>query len=494
MTKRFLTSLVLGCALLFVIPAALAQLSLEETFVADSGSFQFSYPADWDVQADADGATVSASGLLDGSTIVVVFVDPDGFASLTSGADIEEAADLIATESGLGSLFSGEPDIATLPSGRDTAVVPISSDEVGAGIGFIVPVGDSYGVMAIFSSEGTDVIVDNADFFVEMADSFTEPQEEEGSGSGGLGDLFGSSSDDDEEEEDSSGLGGLLGGSEDADADADTGTDAELVTRLDNVAGDYRDAVAELQEAGLIGSGGALVFNENRAFFDSEGNFFQPLASRSPRTDIVMSATLDFTVGSSSELESCTLLARIEDSGADTINTFLQVGIDNSGAVFYFDAREDDEGDFNLVETNLDLDDPHHLLFIAADDRLTIYIDGELVMVDEPIEERNGTYGLALRGRGPNARCEGTNIWVYEAPAFQPGVCEVSSTGTVNLRTGPGTNFDRAGTLSAGESFEVVGQTAGTDGFTWYELENDAWVREDIVNLQGDCGSIPESE
>jgi hypothetical protein len=490
MTKRFLTLLVLGCALVFAVPAALAQPSLDETFVAESGSFQFSYPADWDVQADDGGVTVSASGQLDGSTIVVVYVDPDNFTTLTRGLEPAEAAEVIASESGLSSLFTSEPELTTLPeSGREAGLAPISSDDIGDGIAFIVPIGDSYGVMVIFSSAGLEIIVDNADLFIAMADSFDEVGEED-SGSGGLGGLFGSS-DDDEEEETSGGLGGLLGSSSSSSSDGD---ETELVTSLDNVDGDYRDAIAELQDAGLIGSGGGLVFNESRAFFDSEGNFFQPLASRSPRTDVVMSATLEFTVGSSSELESCTLLARIEDSGADTINTFLQVGFDNEGAVFYFDARQDDEGDFNFADLGLDFDEPHHLLFIAADDRLTIYVDGELALADQPIEERNGTYGIALRGRGPNARCEGTNIWVYEAPAFQPGVCEVSASGTVNLRSGPGTNFDRAGTLGAGESFEVVGQAAGTDGFTWYELENDAWVREDIISLQGDCGSIPESE
>lgn len=492
MTKRLLISLVLGCALLMIVPAVLAQLSLDEVFVAESGSFQFSYPSEWAVQADDSGVTVSASGIVDGSTIVVVFVDPDNFASLTQGADADEAARLIVEESGLGSLFTEVPEVFSLPSGREAGIGNVSSDEIGDGVGFIVPIGNSYGVMIIFSSSGADTIVDNAEFFIDMADSFDEVSESGGS-DGGLGSLFGSSGGDDDEQETegSGGLGSLLGSSSTSSGGDD---DGELVTSLDNVDGDYRDAVVELQEAGLIGSGGSLVFNENRAFFDSQGNFFQPLASRAPRTDVVMSATLDFTVGTTTELESCTLLARIEDSGNDTITTFLQVGIDNEGSVFYFDAREDDEGDFNVAEVGLDLTEPHHLLFIAADDRLTIYVDGELVLANQPIEERNGTYGLALRGRGPSARCEGTNIWVYEAPVFQPGVCEVSASGTVNLRTGPGTNFDRAGTLGAGESFEVVGQAAGNDGFTWYELENDAWVREDIINLQGDCGDIPESD
>ena len=74
------------------------------------------------------------------------------------------------------------------------------------------------------------------------------------------------------------------------------------------------------------------------------------------------------------------------------------------------------------------------------------------------------------------------------------GLCEVVAGGTVNLRGGPGTDFERAGTLNAGDRIEVVGQAEDGSGFTWYELENDAWVREDVISLQGDCSDIPESD
>lgn len=490
MSKRFLTLLVLGCALFLAVPGVLAQPSLEETYVADSGSYQFSYPSDWDLNVNEENGLVSVYGELDGDTITVIFLDPDGFASLTRNAsDTEEAADLITSESSLTDIFAGEPQVIPLTDERDAAIVEVDLND-SAGIAFIVPIADSWGGMIVFADNSTDTIIDNASFFFDMAGSFDEVAEESSS-NGGLGGLLGGSNNDNTEEQDSNGgLGGLLGSSSSSDQTAETDT----VTSLDNVDGDYRDAIAELQDVGLIGSGGTLVFQESRAFFDSEGYFFQPLASRSPRTDIVMSATLDFSTSGSVDAETCTLMARIEDSGNSTVTTYLQVGFDSDGGIYYYDAREGEDGDFGYIEAGLDLDEPHHLLFIAADDTVTVFVDGRLAFDAQPVQERRGFYGLALRGRGADARCEGTNIWVYEAPAFQPGVCEVYASGTVNLRTGPGTNFDRAGTLGAGESFEVVGQAAGSDGFTWYELENDAWVREDIITLQGDCATIPDSE
>lgn len=69
--------------------------------------------------------------------------------------------------------------------------------------------------------------------------------------------------------------------------------------------------------------------------------------------------------------------------------------------------------------------------------------------------------------------------------------CTVASSGTVNLRSGPGTNFDLAGTLAAGESVVATGQANGADGFVWWKLANGAWVRSDLVTITGDCELLP---
>ena len=70
------------------------------------------------------------------------------------------------------------------------------------------------------------------------------------------------------------------------------------------------------------------------------------------------------------------------------------------------------------------------MLFIAADDELTVFINGQLVLDRVEIEERSGYFGIALLGRGAGSRCEGSNIWVYNAPVFREGVCEASSGST----------------------------------------------------------------
>lgn len=72
------------------------------------------------------------------------------------------------------------------------------------------------------------------------------------------------------------------------------------------------------------------------------------------------------------------------------------------------------------------------------------------------------------------------------------GDCTVSATANVNLRTGPGTTYAIAGTLSAGSVESVDGQATGAAGFVWWHLERDAWVRDDVIDAAESCATVPE--
>ena len=75
-----------------------------------------------------------------------------------------------------------------------------------------------------------------------------------------------------------------------------------------------------------------------------------------------------------------------------------------------------------------------------------------------------------------------------------PMYCTVSSRQTINQRSGPGTNFAQVGSLAAGASTLVLEQTTGADGFVWWYLADDAWVRSDLVTTYGNCEAIPQAE
>ncbi|MFW5691356.1 MAG: ABC transporter substrate-binding protein [Chloroflexota bacterium] len=72
--------------------------------------------------------------------------------------------------------------------------------------------------------------------------------------------------------------------------------------------------------------------------------------------------------------------------------------------------------------------------------------------------------------------------------------CTVISPVAVNLRGGPGTNFNQVGTLEANTPANAVGQTRGTDSFIWWLLENGQYVREDVVEESGLCSALPEAQ
>lgn len=69
--------------------------------------------------------------------------------------------------------------------------------------------------------------------------------------------------------------------------------------------------------------------------------------------------------------------------------------------------------------------------------------------------------------------------------------CAVAAPNTVNLRAGAGTTFSVSRTLSPGENANVIGQTTGRDGFIWWNLGEEQWVRADVVTETGNCESVP---
>ena len=267
--------------------------------------------------------------------------------------------------------------------------------------------------------------------------------------------------------------------------------------QLEHYAGDWQDAVAELEQDGIIAAGGSLIFLEDKAFFSGQGDWFTALAGDKPRTDIIMAGELTFREGSTTELETCSLVSRItetdsiEQSGVPIPKT-LDVGIDNDNDIFYFDFDGDDSYTDYVSPENFDPIMPHHFMILARDNLLTVFVDGKAIFKDIRIAERAGTYGIALRGRGPDALCEGRNIWAYEAPLLRPGVCEITAASPVNERSGPGTSYSTPGLLP-GTTAHAHGKITASDGFLWWNLDDDTWVRSDVVTAQGDCDIVAET-
>ena len=265
---------------------------------------------------------------------------------------------------------------------------------------------------------------------------------------------------------------------------------------LNDSDGNWQDVIAQLEDYDLIMSGGGIVFVEDRAFFAGEGNWFTPLADNSPQTNVVMAATLSYTASSTynlSGIESCTLLSRIGQNSAGDAIQFIQVGIDNFETVFYRFVDDNDELHYNeFASVDLENNTTYHILYIAQEESLTIFLDGKQVAKDLPVGFVVGTFGIGLDSSGPTAECIGENIWVYRLPEVTDGVCRANSTANVNRRAGPGTSFAIAGQMTANSPENIVGQTVGDDGFVWWQLASESWVRNDVISLSGDCSDVPD--
>lgn len=251
-------------------------------------------------------------------------------------------------------------------------------------------------------------------------------------------------------------------------------------------------AMSELTALGVVPEGGSLIFQEDRVFANAAGSGYVDLAANSPFADVVMAGEINFN-STSTELETCGLTARMTGT-PQRLDEFLIVGTTNQGFAYLLDTQlPEDQGIFTYGPLGYDSTEPHHFLYILVDGEVTVYLDGELAVDGFPVTDRSGFYGLGMVS-DPNSvtNCEALNVWVYRVSSGAQS-CEIIASSTVNRRSGPGTNFAIAGQLQSGSITQAVAQTEGGDGFTWYELDDGSFIREDIIRTEGACSSLPSS-
>lgn len=65
--------------------------------------------------------------------------------------------------------------------------------------------------------------------------------------------------------------------------------------------------------------------------------------------------------------------------------------------------------------------------------------------------------------------------------------CSVGSARNVNVRSGPGTNFNVIEVLAGGSERVVIDSTMGNDGYQWWQIGDNAYVRSDVVIESAGC-------
>ncbi|NLX08881.1 MAG: WD40 repeat domain-containing protein [Chloroflexi bacterium] len=77
----------------------------------------------------------------------------------------------------------------------------------------------------------------------------------------------------------------------------------------------------------------------------------------------------------------------------------------------------------------------------------------------------------------------GVQVWIIP-PKDQ---CVIHALAPTNVRAGPSLDAGRVDVLPPRRIAYVTGQALGTDGFIWWQVADDLWVRSDVVEETGRC-------
>ena len=115
---------------------------------------------------------------------------------------------------------------------------------------------------------------------------------------------------------------------------------------------------------------------------------------------------------------------------------------------------------------------------------------GQYLVVLDASEESNVSLGFGgTLPTGGDATAPSATEEVTTDAGPPAGICSVTSTGAVNIRSGAGTAFDAFATLGVGTYYEVTGRTASN----WYQIAvngSTGYVFADVVVVNGPCDNL----
>lgn len=182
---------------------------------------------------------------------------------------------------------------------------------------------------------------------------------------------------------------------------------------LANYNNDWQSVVQELREIGMIGSQGQLLFEESNVFVQGQGSLYQALGSNTPIQNVILSAEIHLE-SDSSEIETCALQIRVQENAGGLAVTSLTVGFINDGQLYVDEFLDNDFVGGKRVSASVDIEENNHLIVLAVDNLLIVYLNGEPVVQNHVIDEHDGTAGLSIIGQNSSSRCEAENLWAYE--------------------------------------------------------------------------------
>lgn len=125
--------------------------------------------------------------------------------------------------------------------------------------------------------------------------------------------------------------------------------------------------------------------------------------------------------------------------------------------------------------------------------QLLIYQDGDLHLIDAISGEslnifpsQTGWHNQYVQFSPDGTLLALGNFDENAIDIYAVAECYVTSDRVINLRSGPGTEFDSPDTIQPGERFAVRDQAQESE-HTWYHLAIGLWVRSDVIETHGRC-------
>lgn len=173
---------------------------------------------------------------------------------------------------------------------------------------------------------------------------------------------------------------------------------------------DLAETIEMLKEVGLIPASEGQLHQANTTIISRVGAWFEPLFEDESANNLVMSGDIRFLPYS--ETEACLLSVRILRDEVGVAQRYLDVGINSSNEVLIGETAEN--GDYSQAVQGDILTQPDgNLLFVAHNNRLSVFINGQVVFQNVEVTERDGNIGISSIATTSFSICHISNIWAY---------------------------------------------------------------------------------
>jgi hypothetical protein len=258
--------------------------------------------------------------------------------------------------------------------------------------------------------------------------------------------------------------------------------------------------LSELESEGLIPSGAAPAFSQNQLSYAGEGVQFSNFGIGTEAKNLLYSASIAFNP-QSDELEFCGIATRTvrEESnrqeGSRSLTTvrlsaYLMIGLDNRGNLFVAD-NQGEESSATTVALPEGMTSPIQLTALIINNTLYVYANDVLLIEGIEIADGAGAFAFVYNSAAEETACTGRMLFAYTFPDEIATTCTITPIEIANKRQAASVDAQVMGQLIAPDSSEATGQMQGLDGFTWWQLSDGSWVREDVVNTAGFCLALP---